>query len=92
MMQRLKFMYRFFLMQPIWFKILAPAALILSILFSSSLFGEDAGYEGGAKLAAAVFFGLWGLQFRRNRRLAIIFFALAAFSLYLAVNAFLKEG
>ncbi|SFB49338.1 hypothetical protein SAMN05216312_11065 [Cohnella sp. OV330] len=91
-MQRLKFMYRFFLVQPLWFRILAPAALLVSILFSSSLFGEDEGYDGGAKLAAAIFFGLWGLQFRRNRRLAIIFFALTALSLYLAVNAFLQEG
>jgi|GEM_PF-5931352 len=91
-MQRLKFIYRFYLMQPLWFKILAPAALLASIILSSSSFGDRADYEGGAKLAAAVFFGMWGLQFRRNRQLAVIFFALAALSLYLSVNAFLQEG
>ncbi|WP_217592540.1 hypothetical protein [Cohnella sp. GbtcB17] len=91
-MQRLKFIYRFFLIQPLWFRVLAPAALLLSILLSSSTFGEDAAYKGGAKLAAAVFFGLWGIPFRRNRQLAIIFFALAALSLYLAVNTFVQAG
>lgn len=89
-MRRLKFMYRFFLMQPFWFKILAPAALLLSVILSSSLFEEDAGYDGGAKLASAVFFGLWGSRFRRNRQLAVIFFALAALSLYLSADAFLQ--
>lgn len=91
-MQRLKFMYRLFLMQPLWFKVLAPTALLLSILLSSSTFGEGAAYEGGAKLAAAVFFGLWGIPFRRNRQLALIFLALTALSLYLAVNAFVQAG
>ncbi|MDG0809268.1 hypothetical protein [Cohnella rhizosphaerae] len=91
-MQRLNFMYRFFLGQPLWFKVLAPAALLMSILLSSSLFGEDNAYEGGAKLAAAVFFGVWGVPFRRNRPLAIVFFAFSALCVYLAVNAFLQEG
>ncbi|CAI6086455.1 hypothetical protein [Cohnella sp. JJ-181] len=88
-MQRLKFMFRLFLRQPLWFKILAPAALLASIVLSGSRFGEDAGYDGGAKLAAAVFFGLWAIQLRGNRRLSLIFLALAALSLYLAADAFI---
>ncbi|MFC3798856.1 hypothetical protein [Cohnella sp. GCM10012308] len=91
-MQRLKFIYRFYLMQPLWFKISAPAALLASIIFSGSSFGDESFYEGWAKLSAAVFFGLWGARLRSNRQLFIVFFALAALSLYLAANAFLQEG
>lgn len=87
-MRRLKFIYRFYLRQPLWFRILAPAALLASIFFSSSFFADESLYDGWAKLAAAIFFGAWGSRLRSNRQLLIVFCALAALSLYLAVSAF----
>lgn len=86
-MQRLRFMYRQFLRAPLWIKITAPAALIVSIVYSSSMVGDEAGYRSGAKLAAAVFFCVCGIWLRSNRRLAYIFYAVAALSLYLAWDA-----
>ncbi|MFC5530764.1 hypothetical protein [Cohnella yongneupensis] len=83
-MQRLKFMGKLFLREPLWFKILAPAALLISIVFSSSLFSEYAYSQSVGKLATAVFFCIFGIKMRYNRRVSYVFYAFAALSLYLA--------
>lgn len=73
-MQQLKFYGKLFLRAPLWFRILAPATLLLSILLNDSL----------GKLAAAAFFCIAGIQLRYNRRLSFVFYALAVLSLYMA--------
>ncbi|MBO9598436.1 MAG: hypothetical protein J7559_11555 [Cohnella sp.] len=83
-MQRLKFMGKMFLREPLWFKILAPATLLISILLSSDMFSEESNSQSLGKLAAAIFFCIFGIKMRYNRRVSMIFYALAAFSLYLA--------
>jgi hypothetical protein len=83
-MQRLKFMGKMFLREPLWFKLLAPATLLISILLSSELFSDNSNSQSIGKLAAAIFFIIFGIKMRYNRRLSIIFYALAALSLYLA--------
>ncbi len=83
-MQRLKFMGKMFLREPLWFKILAPATLILSILLGSELFSDESISQSLGKLTAAIFFMIFGIKMRYNRRVSIIFYALAALSLYLA--------
>lgn len=67
---------------------LAPATLLISILLSSEMFSDDSNSQSIGKLAAAVFFCVFGIKMRYNRRVSIIFYALAAFSLYLAWDRF----
>ncbi len=83
-MQRLKFMGKMFLREPLWFKILAPATLLISILLSGELFSDDSNSQSIGKAAAAIFFLIFGIKMRYNRRVSVIFYVLAALSLYLA--------
>lgn len=83
-MQRLKFMGKLFLREPLWFKMLASTALLISILFSSSLFSDYSYSQSAGKLSAAVFFCIFGIKMRYNRHVAFVFYAIAALSLYLA--------
>ena len=85
-MQRIKFMYRQFISEPLWLKIAVVSILLIAIIFSSSAFSDNAYFKSSAKLAAAIFFAIYGVKFRRTRRLAIIFFGLAAVCLFLAVR------
>lgn len=87
-MQRIKFMYRQFLREPWWFKITVPITLLLSILLSSSLVPDNGYYQGGAKLAAAIFFCSCGINMRRSLRIAAIFFVLAVICIYLSWDGF----
>lgn len=57
-MQRIKFMYRQFLSEPLWFKILISTTFIISIIVSSSFFSDYVYYQSYAKLAAAIIFVL----------------------------------
>ena len=57
-MQRIKFMCKQFLREPIWFKILITVTLLISIVFSNSFFSNHAYYQSCSKLAAAIFFVL----------------------------------
>ncbi|MFJ7827777.1 hypothetical protein [Psychrobacillus sp. NPDC096623] len=88
-MQRVKFMWKLFLNQPVWFKAVITITFLTSIIFSSSYFSENDYYEGISKLAAALFFGVCGYKTRRNRQTFIIFFILSAFCLLIAIWAFL---
>ena len=88
-MQRIKFMWKQFLRQPAWFKLVISITFLASIIFSSSYFSGNDYYESISKLAAAIFFGVCGYKTRRNRQTSIILCILAAFSLLLAIWAFL---
>lgn len=55
-MQRIKFIIKLFLIEPLWFKILISTTLLISIIFSSSLFSNNAYFQSCSKLAAAIFF------------------------------------
>ncbi|GGG01523.1 hypothetical protein GCM10010912_52960 [Paenibacillus albidus] len=81
-------MIKYFLSEPLWFKLLVGTMLLLSILFSSSLVPDHPYYEGGSKLAAAVFFTAYGINMRRNRKISLIFAALAVVSLILSWRNF----
>lgn len=87
-MQRITFMYRQFLREPLWFKLLISLTLLTTILFSSSLFSNHAYSQSIAKLAAAIFFCSYGIKMRRNVQLSVIFFALAALCIYLSWHYF----
>ena len=80
-MQRIKFMYKHYLSQPLWFKILTLSTFLISILFSSSNNGY---YQSGAKLAAAIFFCAYGINMRKNKKVSTIFFALMVICIYLS--------
>jgi hypothetical protein len=84
MVQRIKFMVRQFLREPLWFKLLISSTLLVSILFSSSFFSDHIYYQSAAKLAAAIFFTSYGIKFRRNTKISIIFFAVAILSIYMS--------
>jgi hypothetical protein len=86
-MQRTKFMVKHFLNQPLWFKILVTSTFLISIIFSSSFFSNQAVYESFSKLAAAVFFGTCGYKMRGNLKTAVILFGAAAICLILSITA-----
>jgi len=85
-MQRVKFMYRQFISEPLWYKFTVITMLLIAIIFSSSVFSDNAYLQSLAKLAAAIFFAIYGVRFRRTRRLVIIFFGLSLVCLFLAVR------
>lgn len=84
----LKFMFKQFMREPLWFKILIAAALLISIIFSSAFFSYNPYYEVFSKLAAAIFFCTFGIKFRRSRQTAVIFFAVTAICIYLSWQNF----
>ncbi|MEH7114049.1 hypothetical protein V7124_16945 [Neobacillus niacini] len=86
-MQRIKWMIQLFLNEPLWFKLLICLTLLASIIFSSSFFSNNLLYQGISKLAAAIFFGAYGFKFRMNRLTSILFFAVAAICIFLAILA-----
>ena len=87
-MQPIKFMYKQFLKEPLWFKILIPTTLLISIIFSSSFFSNNGYYQSGAKLAAAIFLCAYGIKMRRNPRISAIFFVLVVICIYLSWSSF----
>ncbi len=72
-MQRMIFMFRAFLKEPLWFKTLISITLLVSIVFSSSIISYDRIYESISKFAAAIFFCIYGFKLRKNLRTSIIF-------------------
>ncbi|RKP58076.1 hypothetical protein D7Z26_00795 [Cohnella endophytica] len=86
-MQRIKFMYKQFLREPLWFRLFISTTLLISIIFSSSIF-TNGYYKSYAKLAAAIFFCAYGINMRRNVRISILFFALALVCIFLSYNNF----
>lgn len=84
----IKFMYRQFLKEPLWFKILVSTTLLISIIFSNSFFSDNAYYQSCAKLAAAIFFCAYGIRMRRNLQISVIFFVLAVTCIYLSWHNF----
>jgi hypothetical protein len=85
-MQRISFMIKQFLSEPMWFKILILATLLISVIFSSSYFSYNASYQVLAKLAAAIFFGAYGIKFRSNRKVSVMFFSMTAICIYIGMK------
>ncbi|PGK51719.1 hypothetical protein CN918_28425 [Priestia megaterium] len=86
-MQRIKFMIKLFLKEPLWFKLLVSATLLISIIFSSSYFSHNAYLQSFSKLAAAVFFGAYAIKFRRNLVTSVVLFASTAVCVFLSILA-----
>lgn len=86
-MQQMRLMFLQFLKEPLWFKILIPTTLLISIVFSSSLFAENAIFQVYSKLAAAIFFCAYGIKFRSNLEIFLIFFTLAGICIFLSIQA-----
>ena len=86
-MQRIKFMCKQFLREPIWFKILITVTLLISIVFSNSFFSNHAYYQSCSKLAAAIFFCAYGIKMRKNRITSLLLFTSAIICMYLSIVA-----
>ena len=86
-MKRIKFMYKHYLTEPLWFKILTLTTLLISIILSTSFFSNNGYYQSGAKLAAAIFFCTYGVKFRKNTKVSVLFFALMVLCIYLSWNS-----
>ncbi len=85
-------MFQLFLREPLWFRVLVLAMLLVSIIFSSSA-ASDIDYANSyAKIAAAILFLSVGLKLRQNSRLLIIFGLLTLLSLYLAWDSYSTSG
>jgi len=78
-------MFKLFLTEPLWFKLLTSITLMISIVFSSSFFSGVAYYESISKLAAAIFFCVFGYKMRGNRVHFVIFFTLAGVCIFLSL-------
>lgn len=87
-MQRIRFIFRLWMSESMWFKILTISTLLISIVFSSSIFLHNTNYQSFAKLAAAIFFFAFGIKFRRNLKLSIVFFSIVVICIYLSWNSF----
>lgn len=86
-MGRIQSFFKLFLREPLWFRMVVGFSLLASIAFSSSAFSLGGYSESVSKLAAAIFFGAFGLNMRCNRRISIVFFAVTAVCLYLSLDA-----
>jgi hypothetical protein len=86
-MRMILFMFKQFLKEPLWFKVLIITSLVVSIVFSNSYFSHNPIYESASKLAAAVFFIVYGIKFRKNLLTFIILFTAAVVSIILSVLA-----
>ncbi|MFD2443917.1 hypothetical protein ACFSO7_07950 [Bacillus sp. CGMCC 1.16607] len=84
-MHRIKFFIKLFIKEPWWFKILIVTTLLVSFIFSSSFFSYNPYYESLSKLAAAIFFGAYGIKMRRSTLTAVILITLAAICIYLSI-------
>ena len=82
-MKRIKFIIMQFLEEPLWFKILISSTLLISIVFSSSLFSSNAYFQGFSKLAAAIFFCAYGIKLRKSFVNTTIFFSATVICIYL---------
>jgi hypothetical protein len=85
-MQRMKFMIKQFLKEPLWFKILISTTLLISFIFSSSFFSNNAYYQSCSKLAAAIFFCAYAIKMR-NLVTSVILFTSAVICIFLSILA-----
>ncbi|CAN7277133.1 hypothetical protein LJR153_001336 [Paenibacillus sp. LjRoot153] len=81
-MQRFKYMYKQFLKEPLWFKVLVLTTLIVSIVCSNSGFSTNV--QSVAKFAAAIFFCTYAIKLRRLVKISVAFYVLAGICLYVA--------
>jgi len=86
-MQRIKFMIKQFLHEPLWFKLLISSTLLISIIFSSSYFSNNAYFQSGSKLAAAIFFCAYASKFKRNLVTSVILYSSAVLCIFLSILA-----
>jgi len=84
-MQWIKVMIKVFLKEPLWFKLLISITFLASIILSSSFFSNQNYLQSCSKLAAAIFFCAYGIKFRRNLKIALLFFACTVICIYLAI-------
>ncbi|RHW43320.1 hypothetical protein D1B31_01225 [Neobacillus notoginsengisoli] len=89
-MQRIKFMIKQFLREPLWFKLLISATLLISIIFSGPFFSNNAYFQSGAKLAAAIFFCANAIKFRKSLVTSVILFTSAGICIFLSFLAIYK--
>lgn len=83
-------MLKQFLKEPLWYKILISTTLLISIIFSSSYFSYNPYYQSFSKLAAAIFFGAYGIKLKSNRKTSIILLFISALCIYLSILAIYK--
>ena len=86
-MQRVKFMIKVFLNEPLWFKLIISITFLASIILSSSYFSHQAYLQSSSKLAAAIFFFTYGMKIRRSFGKALILFACSVLCIYLSIMA-----
>ncbi|OCA81672.1 hypothetical protein A8F94_22705 [Bacillus sp. FJAT-27225] len=89
-MQWIKVMFKQFLNEPLWFKILISSTLLSSIILSSSFFSDKAYFQSSSKLAAAIFFCAYAFKFRRNLRTSVILCISAGICIFLSILALYK--
>lgn len=73
-MDRLIWMYRQFMSEPLWFRMWILSMLLIAIIFSNSSWTSSDGFSQSlAKMAAALFFFSYGIKFRSNIRISSVF-------------------
>ena len=88
---RIKSMFKLFQLEPLWFKAFILITLLTTIIFSSSAFSGNSLYEGISKLAAALFFAVYGYKLKVNRKVSKILYGLAGLCFMLGVLAFINK-
>lgn len=88
-MQRIIFMIKGFLQEPLWFKLLISLTFLASVVLSSSFFSHNDYLQGYSKLAASIFFLAYGVKIRRSFGKAFILFGCSALCIYLFISSLL---
>jgi len=86
-----KSMFKLYQIEPLWFKVFIIIILLTTIVFGSSAFSGNSIYEGISKLAAGIFFSVYGYKMKMNRNVSIIFFVLAGLCFVLAALSFINK-
>ncbi|HYK72165.1 MAG TPA: hypothetical protein VEV44_03385 [Pseudoneobacillus sp.] len=89
-MNRIHFMLKLFLKEPLWFKVLILSTLLISTIYSSSFFSNHVFYQSISKLAAAIFFFTYGYKFRRNLKTSILLFTLSVVCIVLSISRYIN--
>lgn len=85
-MQRIFLIYKQFLTEPLWFKILIITTLLAAVIFSSSSLPQNGYYQLTSKLAAAIFLQPMALISVQTPGF-LLFLVMAAVCIFLSWNS-----
>lgn len=87
----MKSMLKLFQLESLRFKAFVLIILLTTIVFSNSAYSGNSLFEGVSKLAASIFFAVYGYKLKMNRKVSMVFYGLAGLCFMLACLAFFTK-